>query len=144
MEQDRYQKNHVLYIIGLISLVASLSLLALTLYIIPHILFGWTYDVPSYVSIWKEWLRVKFSMNVSTASQLIALILFLITLLFAGIAYFTSNRMDNLIFSTELENKEQLNRMKKSHREAVEIILKLLLIVLLVYMLAELFLWLIK
>ncbi len=143
MEQDRYQKNHVLYIIGLLSLVASLSLLAFTLYILPYLVFGWRYDAPGFIHLWKELLRVRYHFSPSVASQIIGVPFFLLTLLFAFIANFASNRMDNEIYSTELtiENKEQ--NTKKSPNESIALVLKILLIIVLVFVGAELFHWLI-
>lgn len=144
MEQDRYQKNHILYIVGLIALVIGLGLLAFTLYITPHMLAGWTYDIPGFISTWIEWLRVRAHMNGSAASQLIVLFLFLATISCVLIAYYTSNRLDNQIFSAELQSYDKPERVTTNRHEAIRLVLILLSFVLLIYMLAELFLWLIK
>ncbi len=143
MEQDRFQKNHVLYIIGLISLVASLSLFAFTLYILPHLIFGWGYDAPVFISSWKEILRFGYHFSSSAASQLIALLFFILTVIFAIIAYFSSNRIDNEIYSAELEFQNKSPKRRKGHRESVMLVLKLLFIIFLVFIFAELFQWLI-
>jgi len=143
MEEDRYQKHHVLYIIGLLSLVASLSLFAFTLYILPYLVFGWRYDAPGFIHLWKELLIVKYHFSSSAASQIIGVPFFLLALVFAFIANFSSNRMDNEIYSTELavENKEQNTR--KSPNESIALVLNILLIIVLVFVGAELFQWLI-
>ena len=94
MEQDRFQKNHTVFIIGMISLVISLILLALCLYLLPNLLFGWQYDVPTFVPYINEWLISTYNFTDSSASKILFFILVGLSLVFIAIAYFSSNRIE--------------------------------------------------
>lgn len=141
MEQDRYNTNHYLFITGMISLILSLAMFGLTLYVLPHLLFGITYDVPSFISDWKEWLHINYQMNESKAAHMLALLLFTLSLIFALIAYFSSNKIDNSIYKSEIETQAEVTGEKSTHRETMILVLKMLFIIVLVYIFAQVFQW---
>lgn len=137
MEQDRYQSNHKLFILGLFSLVFCLSLFALSFYIMPYLLFGWYYDTPAFVINLVEWLEYTYNYTNSAASTLVFLSVFFLALFFAGIAYFCSNRIDNQIYSSELKKKEK----PKIKADGLRLALKILAICLLIFIAATAFEW---
>ncbi len=142
MEDDRYQKNHFLFIIGLVSLLLALSLFVLTLYLLPHLLFGWLYNIPEFILFWIEWLQSQYNVTEVGASQLIILFFFLLSLFFATIAYFSSNRIDSQIFNLGSSRTRKPITFKKSSREGLALGLKILFIMIIVFVAASLFQWL--
>lgn len=143
MEEDRYQKNHLLFIIGLLSLMISLVFIAFTLYLLPHLLFGWIYDAPEFVPFLIERFQSQYNMTEGGASKLILLIFFLLSLIFVAIAYFSSNRIEREIFKSELTNTNKPVRFKKNTREGLTLGLKILFIIIIVFVVASLLQWII-
>ena len=141
MEADRYQKNHKLYIIGIFSLVIGLSLLTFSLYMLPHLLFGWRYDIPSFIMFWREWLQSEYQYNGPAASKLIFLFFFSLALIFVVIAYFSSNRLDSDILSKELHDNSNPVEPPKSNREGLHLGLKILFIIVIIFVISALFQW---
>lgn len=140
MERDRFEENHMIFIIGMISLILSLALGTFTIFLLPNLLFGWHYDVPDIITLWKTWLQYFYQISESAASHLIFGTLGLCTLIFAFIAYYSSNRIDNQIYSEEL----QLNRVskpKESDSETMLLVLKILCIIVLVFIAGGLLEW---
>jgi hypothetical protein len=134
MEHDRYQQDRKLFIIGLISLVASLLLFAFILFIAPHLFFNWKYNTPSFLVIWEEWLRIKFSLSTISPRTVVGLILFFSAIFFALVADYCSNRIDNKIYKDELQQTS--GRINKDNDVSVAslLVLRLMLIMLLCYL----------
>ena len=129
MEQDRFQKNHTLFILGMFSLIASMTLLALSFYIMPNLLFGWIYDVPGFIINWVEIIKIKYNYSAVVASQLVFSFLFSLAVFFGIIAYFSSNRIDNDIYSAELKAEAPPRKIKNSGiSDAQRLALKILFI----------------
>lgn len=146
MEQDRFQKNHTLFILGMFSLIASMTLLALSFYIMPNLLFGWIYDVPRFIINWVEMIKIRYNYSAAVASQLIFFFLFLLAVFFGIIAYFSSNRIDNDIYSAELneEAEAQPSKIKTTAiSDAPRLALKILFVSLLVFIFIKVFEWII-
>ena len=144
MEQDRYQKNHGLFILGMCSLIAALSLLALSFYIMPNLLFGWTFDIPGFIIQWIEFLRSTYQYSASTAPKIVLLFVFLLAIFFSILAYFCSNHIDNQIYKAEFEANLKPVKVKPSAlSDAQRLILNILLIALLIFVFAKCFEWLI-
>lgn len=142
MEQDRFQKNHKLFILGLFSLVVSLSLFALSFYIMPNLIFGWHVDTPEFIINTVQWLQYTYNYTSAAASKIVFLFVFLLALFFAGVAYFCSNRIDNQIYSTELESIKPPNNAEKGTKEdGLRLTLKILFFTLLIFAAAALFEW---
>lgn len=141
MEQDRYNTDHFLFIIGMISLIMSLAMFGLTFYVLPNLLFGLIYDIPSFISEWREWIRTSYQVTDYAASQIIALFLFTLSLMFALIAYLSSNQIDNKIFRSELELQEEVTHEKKKNRETMILVIKILFTIMMVYVFAQAFQW---
>ena len=143
MEEDRYQKNHLLFIISLVSLLISLVLFAFTLYMLPHLLFGWRYDAPEFIPFWTEWLQYQYNVSEAAASKLILFLFVLLSLIFGLITYFSSNRIENQIFSSGLSGTNKSPIFKKSTREGVALGLKIFFIIIIIFVAASLLQWLI-
>ena len=138
MEQDRYQRNHKTFIIGLISLLLSLSLFAFSFYVMPNLLFGWYFEVPPFILDLVEWLQYTYNYSNSAASKLIFLVIFLLALFFAAVAYYCSNSIDNQIYSAELQHQK---KSKNTKNDGFRVVLKILVISLLIFIAATLFEW---
>ncbi len=143
MEQDRFQKNSTLFIVGMLSLIASMILFAISFYIMPHLLFGWIYNVPGFIIHWVEFVRVEYYYSATAAANLVFLFVFLLALFFGIIAYYSSNRIDNEIYSAELQANE-LPVKKRSNRigDGQRLAFNIVLIIVVVLMMARLFEWL--
>ena len=133
MEQDRYQKNHKLFILGLFSLVLSLSLFAFSLYLLPNLFFGATYDVPWFIANWVTGLHYAYDISEPAASKIVFLVFFLSALIFAIIAYISSNRIDDQIYSTELEIIKPV-KVKRGTTGALRLALQILFAIVLVFL----------
>ena len=144
MEQDRFQKNHTLFILGMLSLIACLSLLALTFYILPFLLFGWIYDVPGFIVGWVDLIQMKFNYTPRGASRIVFLIISLLTLFFGLFAFFSSNKIDNEIYSSELKANIEPKKIKTDKMsDAQRLALNILLIMVAIFVGAKVFEWLI-
>ena len=114
MEQNRYNQNHKLFITGMISLLLCLAFLLFMLFMLPHLLFGWIYDVPETVTHVREWITTDYGVSSSRASLVIFLFLLALVLLFGFVAYYASTRVESKIFSSEEpEDKEESHLTEK-------------------------------
>lgn len=142
MEQDRYQQNEKVFVIGLLSLVTSLSLFALTFYVMPNLLFGWQFSIPGFIISVVEWLQYAYSFTSKGASTFVFSIIFLLALLFAVIAYYCSNKIDNQIYSSEFQSKKQPRSINiYSNNDGLWLTLKILFFILLILGAGALFEW---
>lgn len=142
MEQDRYQKNHLLFILGMFSLIMSLSLFCFCVFILPNLLFGATYDIPTFIGYWTDWLQEQYGIGDVAAARLVLLFFIVLTILFVFIAYLSSNRIDNQIYSDELKSARD-SRPLKTNRGSVFLFFKILITVALVFVAAVFLEWLI-
>jgi Sec-independent protein secretion pathway component TatC len=142
MEQDRYQKNHILFVIGLFSLVVCLSLFALSFYIMPNLLFGWHYDAPLFIVNVVEWMQYTYNYTATGASKTVFFVVFFLALFFAGIAYFCSNRIDDQIYSSELQSKKKPKILQDGSKDdGLRLALKILFFTMLIFAAGALFEW---
>ena len=144
MEQDRYRKNEIAYIIGMLCLMASLALFALSFYVFPNLAFGWRYGIPDFIPLWSNLLQESYKLSEKGASWFIFLSFFFSALILAVIADILSHRIDNKINALN----ERINPMKKTKRseegESNRLIMKILGIILLVFVVAQFFQWVIS
>jgi len=144
MEHDRYQKSHGLFIVGLLSLIFSLSLLALSFYIMPSLIFGWHYNTPAFIVNLVEWLQYTYNYTAAGAAKAVFWVVFVSALFFAVLAYICSNQIDNEIYKVELESKKQTKTEKNTtqdDKEGLSLTLKILFFALLIFGAAALFEW---
>lgn len=142
MEADRYQKNHKLFIVGIFSLLIGLSCLGFSLYMLPHLLFSWRYGSPEFIMFWKEWLQSDYGYTETIASKLIFVFLFGAAFIFLFIAYYSSSRLDRQILSKELEDTSgHVQPRNNNSREGLNLGLKILFIIILIFLVSALFQW---
>lgn len=141
MEPDRYKMNHPLYIIGMISLVISLSILLFFLFMLPHLLFGVVYDVPEFIFFWREILISNYQLSVQYSSWLILFILGLVTFIFGMIACYASVHIDNCIHDEKTGSEKTKNVLPRSF-DTLLMLLKLSSVLILVYFLIMALEWL--
>lgn len=108
MEPDRYRHNHKLYIIGMFFLAMSLCLFAFCVYVFPHLLLGWVYDVPEFIADWRNWLHINHGYSDSISSLIIFLFIFFLAVAFAVIAYAASNYIDDKLYDNRTETTETI------------------------------------
>lgn len=152
MEQDRFETDKKLYLSGMFSLIAGLSLLIFSLYLLPHLVWNLSYKVPIFVQHMYYYLHTILRIS-DTYSQLIIFLTFFISGLILTIyAYFASNKIENKIYQPELapeeapEVEEEKNfwlRFFKHWGADFGLLFKLLIIVGLVFLAAYIIEWLI-
>ena len=141
MEADRYQKNHKLFIVGIFSLVLGLSFLGFSLYMLPHLLFGWRYDIPGFIMFWREWLQSEYNYTEPGASKILFLFFFGFAAIFVVIAYLSSSRLDSQILSGELQDTNKPVKLKAETREGLGLGLKIFFIIIVIFLVGALFQW---
>lgn len=142
MEPDRFLQNQKSYIIGIVCLVVSLGMFAFSLYVFPFLIFGWHYGIPSFLSIWMISLQDYYHLSETAASWLIFLGLFLAGVFLAIIADVLSNQIDNQIYGISPDKSvKKVKKPNPSNTETKGLVFKLLIIMLLVFFVAEFFQW---
>src|SRR3990167_4105001 len=146
MEADRFGHNSMHYLLGMLCLIASLSLFAFSFFVFPYLVFGWHYSVPDVVSIFSGTLQTAYDLTSTAAGWLIFLGIFLPAVILAVIADILSNKIDSEIHSvtssnmeTELDKKPK--RMKVGEKESKGLFWKIILIVVLVFFASQFFQW---
>lgn len=131
MEYDRYKAHHKMYIIGIVSLLACLSLLLFSLYILPYLIWGDFYDVPEFIVILIAFLQER-KYSASSSHWIVWLLFFLPALILGYISYYISNFIDDELLDikkpevTERDNYEQQRLQRIERRESVNLSLKIL------------------
>lgn len=145
MEPDRYQQSHPLYVFGMISLLISLGSLLFSIFILPHLLLGWHYDVPEFISFWREWLIETYGVSIDHASWIIAAFFVALALVFGIAAYFASTRIENAIYpkQTKVVQDEQIEKTR-SVKGSPHFFWKVMGFIILAYIATFAFQWLIS
>ena len=132
-----------LFIIGMLSLVICLCFATFSFYMLPHLMFGWRYDIPGFILILREWLQSHYGYTASVASRFILAGSTILAGLFGFIAHLTSNSIDSEILNEDIVEVEKPAEMKESTREGLGIGLKIIFIIIGVFCAGALFEWLI-
>lgn len=145
METPRYDVNHGLFIIGLLSLVTSLALIVFSLYLLPFLLWGWHYNVPEFISFWVNHYVEQHKFTPYGASIFVFLHFFIPGLLAGFIAYLCSNRIDDTIYGLHQSSSGSIlsSGLRSETRESLGLGLKILILLLLVILGAGIIEWLI-
>lgn len=143
MEADRYKQNHKLFIFCMICLLMSLTLFGLSLFILPHFIWGWHYNVPGFVFDLTEWLIEYHSFTSAGAKIMVFLIVFIPALITGFISYITSNYIENKVLDIhEEKNTDEINAPLEL-KETFSLSMKILLLIVLVVIVMFLVQWLI-
>lgn len=143
MEQDCYQQSHHLYIIGMLFFILSLALFAFTAFILPYLLLKWRYDVPEFIIYTQQWLQTQHNMTDREASLLILIFFLALSIAVTLIAFAASKKLDSQIYAEKIPDENKPARVSDDTRETVSVLSKIVLIVILVFIGAILFEWMI-
>ena len=144
MEPDRYQQSHSLYILGMISLLISLGIFLFLIFILPHLLLGWHYNVPEFISFWREWLIETHGMSVEHSSWMIAAFFATLAFVFGIVAYVASTRIENAIYprQTQVLTDKPIKRRTRGLKDPTPFFWKVMGFVILAYIATFVFHWL--
>jgi len=140
------EHNDKFFLLGLVSLAVSLFLFPLALYILPEAYFGWTYHVPDFILNFNEYLQDSFGMTRNSASWTVFYFIFLIAVVFANVAYFAAIRTRHDI-KKQIPHEQideaavRLKQANQNRRETIFLVIKLILIMVLVFSIAEVVQW---
>ncbi|MFC3907509.1 hypothetical protein ACFORL_00265 [Legionella dresdenensis] len=96
----------------------------------PHLIWNWHYDVPEFVSHWRERLVENHNMTRTSANWTIFFSFFIPAVVSGLIAYFTSNRLDNDIYGlTPEKNPEEEGLIVEDIKETASFGSKLFLLI---------------
>ena len=143
MEADRYKQNHKLFILCMICLLMSLTLFSLSLFILPHLIWGWHYNVPAFVFDLNEWLIEYHSFTQAGAKVMVFLMVFIPALITGFISYITSNMIENKVLHIHDEKDTDENKVPLELKETFSLSMKILLLIVLVLVVMFLVQWLI-
>lgn len=143
MEPNRFKQNQGLFITSIVSLVISLSLFVFSLYILPHLMWNWYYDIPEFVLTSVASFQENYFFSEASAKIFSFLMFFVPALAIGFISYFTTKALDNKIYNISSAQPEYEVPISASIKESFGFGAKLLIIAILV-IIALLFLnWLI-
>ena len=132
MEQDRFQENSKLFIVGLICLLLCLSLLAIGLYIVPFLIWNWHYSVPGMVIQLREWYKETYNFTNAGASWLVFLTFIVPALICGVISRWATNTIDKEIFGVEESSPDRKTEIHEDIQETVSFGLKIAVLIVLV------------
>lgn len=128
MERDRYQQNHGLFVVAMVSLLFCMGLLFFSGFLFPYLMLGWIYNVPEFIIDWREWLISDYGFNLIIASHMVFMFFSVPAIICGIIAYYTSTRIENQIYTDE--GNSQLDVIKKPffNKDSLMFLFKLLVI----------------
>lgn len=150
MEPDRFKDNHFLYILGIVSLVLSLTLFFFSMYIGPYLIWNLNYHVPDFLLYIVATLDDNYDYTRGQSAFIAWLIFFIPSIIFGFISYFVSNKIDDQIHNidppTEEEEETQAvassEELKKEIQETASVgfkIIFLMIIIVAVILLLQIF-----
>lgn len=143
MEADRYKQNHKLFIFCMICLLLSLSLFSLSLFILPHFIWGWNYNVPEFVYDLTQWLIEYHAFTETGAKIMVFLMVFIPALITGFISYITSNMIENKVLEIPETTNPDENKVPLELKETFSLSMKIILLIVLVIIVMFLIQWLI-
>lgn len=148
MEPDRYSQNHFSYIMGLCCLITSLGLFAFSLYLFPNLVFGWRYDIPEFIGDFMNMLSDDYHLSKNMITWLIFIALDLPAVLLFIIADILSNKIDAQIYgikktSTKHPTQSVVDARNPdaSEEEPKGLVFKIIMVIIVVFVVAEFFQW---
>ena len=144
METDRYEKNHPLYIFGMICFLISMGVLLFSLYMLPYLMFGVLYDVPEFIAFWREYLVSDLGMTDNHALMLIYLSFTFCWLLFGLGAYYASIRIENAIYAINDTKKPGGMHLSPETKESLYVFWKVMALIAFFYGVIFVFHWLLS
>ncbi|KTC93671.1 MULTISPECIES: hypothetical protein [Legionella] len=143
MEQDRFQQNSKLFILGLVCLLACLSLFGFGFYILPYLLWNWNYDVPEFVLSMREWYKESYNFSDSGSAWMVFLTFIVPAIITGLISQYSSNHIDNEIYHLNENKEERRTELKRDVQETLGFGLKIFFLIILVLVAVTLVEWLV-
>lgn len=144
MEPDRYQENKMVFIVAMICLLISLTLITLSLYLLPFLLFKWAYQVPAFVPDFLEWLDDSYAITGMSASLLVFFIFFIPGIIAGIISKIASNSIENHIYGLGTKKEHNHEHLKEEVKATAGFGLKLVVIIICVFLVLFFVQWLIQ
>ena len=137
----------VMYVVGLMLLALGMLLLPLSLYILPAVWFNWAYHVPEFILSFRDYIMDHFDLSEKSSYWFIFYVFFSVSIIFLALAVYLSYCID-VIFSSAAAKKSQplqgmesgmnvFKRTPKDRRESMLLVVKLIFILFLVFMIAD-------
>ncbi len=144
MQRERLKNAELYYIVGILSLVASIGLFALSFYVLPNLAFGWHYSVPDFIPVWSGLIQEKYHLSEKASAWCIFLAMFLPAICLAVVADILSNRIERKVYRIE-EHHDNINKHKRyEEKESNILVIKIVVIIALVFVAAQFFQWIIS
>lgn len=143
MEENRYKRNKPFFFIFMFSLIIGLSLLLLSIFIMPNILWGWAYNVPDFIYVWREGIRAHYDIAEHRAGFIVLSMFLFPALLMLMVAYLSGTKIENEIQGISSAKSEHDPIISEDIKETTQFSLKLLSIITAVLALIFLLQWLI-
>lgn len=137
------KQEDVLFFVGLFTLAICLFCFPFALYLLPMAWFGWEYYVPGFVVDIALWNQVYFNITYELAFLWFARCILFIAIISGAIAYWISHKL-SLLEHEESEQKSGFyisRKIKTSSRDAVVFIVKMVGIISLVFLVANMIQW---
>lgn len=132
MSEGPFQQHNNLFITCMISMVMALSLLAFSLYIFPYLIWHWVYDIPGFISDWREWLKDYHNYTESGAAWSVFLMFFIPGLIASLTTYIITNILEKMDSNEKVETLEPQRLISDNAEESLSITMKVLILIALV------------
>lgn len=129
MNEFERRKNNNLFIGGLISLILALGLMGFAVYILPFLIWNLGYDVPEFVSTFREWLRDSYSYSKSMSTWFIFFLFFIPGAISAIITYVLTRLLDRNGETETDKTDSEIVSFDEGSNESVGLALKVLALV---------------
>ena len=131
------QKSAVFYL-GIVFLVFSMLFIGIGLYLLPHLLFGWIYDVPQFILAWREDIVGTYHLTHFVASLIIFSIFFILAILSVYCTILCSSQLSPEIPKNESpENHAGKVRLRRDLQSTSYYLIRIIMVVLAIIVLIE-------
>ena len=138
MEDNSTRQTEVSFYLGIVFLIISMLLTGITLYMLPHLLFSWVYDVPEFVSEWREGIVNIYDYTQFTASMIILSVLLILSIIAVILTViFSSQLTPEVPENTTPENHARRTRIRRDLQSTSYYLIRLIVIVLAVIAVVE-------
>lgn len=134
------------FFVSMVMLILCLILFAMSLYLLPFLLWNLHYNVPEFVFVWQEELKQTYNYTYPGAGIVIFFVFFIPSLLCGYLSkqFATSVTEESADIASEaIRSQDELDRIAQKRRETWEFTLKLFSMAVLVFVVVYLIEWLI-
>tara|TARA_Y100000588_G_scaffold306654_1_gene330425 strand:+ start:2187 stop:2645 length:459 start_codon:yes stop_codon:yes gene_type:complete len=140
MNQHSSKQREVFFYLGIAFLIISLILVGIVFYLLPHLLFGWVYDVPYFIMHWRGAIVQFYGFSNITASWVIFAILFTLAILSISITVFLSVSNTQIERETKAPEKAVRDgRLSRDLQSTSYHLIRIIMLVLLIIAIVEIF-----